>query len=129
MTNKMGFWRIAMTLMLSTGVTGTVAAQSPPAEVIGGSTTIRLAEWHLRTGADAGPPESLIVSPFVQGRPSLPLHLGFGAAAGTRVGFAAGALLMASADEWIAPPAFYYTVPAGVAAGAVTGLVVYLLRR
>lgn len=52
-----------------------------------------------------------------------------GAVAGALAGAAFGTALMVTADEWIAPPAHLFTVPAGAVLGMAIGGVANLIDR
>jgi hypothetical protein len=52
-----------------------------------------------------------------------------GAVAGGIVGAVWGTYLMRSADEWLAPPAHFITIPLGAAVGAALGLIANEMDR
>lgn len=52
-----------------------------------------------------------------------------GAAGGALAGAVFGTVLMATADEWIAPPAHLFTVPAGAVLGLAIGGIANLIDR
>jgi hypothetical protein len=53
----------------------------------------------------------------------------YGVLVGALVGAVAGTAVMATADEWMAPPAHILTVPAGALAGLALGGVANLIDR
>jgi hypothetical protein len=51
-------------------------------------------------------------------------HVLVGAGIGAVAGVVFGAVVMGTAVEWIAPPAYYFTVPIGIGVGGLVGLIV-----
>jgi hypothetical protein len=79
------------------------------------------AAWFAAAPAQPAPPPAPAAGLEAEARKNRGRNVFVGVVAGAALGAIAGTYLMASTDEWLAPPAHIVTVPLGALVGGVIG--------